>query len=305
VDERTQDTIAKRDELQALLGCGDADRLLAAAERALVALEFRDADRMIGLSPVEQSLLEELHALVVKALEEATRLGSEAGALGLSQVKLNQGDAAAAVDVLAPLAEAGQPRAAARAAEIVWAARVATRYADALRWLGAARDADRTGAVWYMLALFAFHGLGRSRDHSEAIRLHEEAAARGHADAMFELFAMLWNGAGRPVDQAKAIEWCAKSAEAGNTRAMTNMGSLHATGRGLPKDSARAVQWYSRAAQAGHGQAAATLGCMYALGKEIDRDDTRAREHFARADELGFDWRRMAEAVGLKIADWE
>jgi hypothetical protein len=304
MDERTQDTITRRDELQALLGCGDTARLLQAGRNALLALEFRAADRMLGLPPVDRFLVEELQSLIVKVLEEASQLGSEDAAFTLSQVQLDRGDAEAALAAMIPLAEAGHPRASAAAAEIVWRAELASRYPDATRWLANAASADENGIVHYMQALFAFHGFGRAEDRTEALRLHEEAAARGHADAMFELYAMLWQGQGRPADPEKAVAWCVKSAEAGNARAMANLGSFHATGSGVPKDPARSVEWYDRAAQAGHGKAAATLGCMFAAGQEVERDEEKARGYFARADELGFDWRRLAEVVGLDPAEW-
>ena len=122
MDERTQDTITRRNEVERLLGCGDAARLLQAARNALLALEFRTTDRMLGLPPVDRFLVEELQSLVVKVLEEASRLGSEDAAFMLSQVQLDRGDAEAALAAMIPLAEAGHPRATPAAAEIVWRA---------------------------------------------------------------------------------------------------------------------------------------------------------------------------------------
>ena len=305
MDERTLDTIAKRDELRKLLDGRDAERLVKAARAALVALEFRVMDPQIGLPPVNRDLLLELHELVLRAVERAAELGSGEAALWLGDIRYDAEDMDGAMALFEGQAEAGHPLGAAKAAELIRRLERADRYADALRWLDAALARDPNGMVHYTRGLYAFNGLGCPADRAAAFRLHEEAAARGNADAMFELYAMLAQGQGCTADPARAVDWCVRAAEGGNIRAMANLGGLYATGNGLAQDSARAVEWYGRAAEKGHGRAAASLGCMYAMGQEIEGDERKARWYFARSEALGYDWRPMAATMGLEVGEWE
>jgi TPR repeat protein len=305
VDERTLDTIGKRDELRGLLAGSDAERLVKAARAAMAALELRVKDPALGLPPVDRDLLLEVHGLILRAVERAAELGSDEGALWLGDIRYDDQDMDGAMALFVAQAEAGHPLGAAKAAELIRRLERADRYADALRWLDAALARDPNGMVHYTRGLYAFNGLGCPADRAAAFRLHEQAAARGNADAMFELYAMLAQGAGCAADPARAVQWCVRAAEGGNIRAMANLGGMYATGNGLPRDSARSVEWYARAAENGHGRAAASLGCMYALGQEVERDEGKARWYFARAEALGYDWRPMAATMGLEVAEWE
>lgn len=305
MDGRALDAQEKCDELRAAIAAADPTSLREAARRARLALEFRATDAMIGLGEVDDALLAELAALTRAALTRAAELGDRDAACDLAELHLHTGDIDAALAALEGPARAGHAAAAARAAEIIWRTGDEARHAEALAWLDGARGDDPEGRVRYIEALYAFHGLGRPADHAAARILHEEAAVRGHADAMFELYAMNAQGLGGPEDRAAAIRWCARAAAAGNRRAMANLGAFHATGNGLPRDPARAIEWYTRAADAGHGKSAATLGIMHATGDCVDVDVAGARRWFAAADALGYDWREMAESIDLDPADYE
>lgn len=304
MDERTLDTIAKRDELRALLEGGDAEQLLGAARSAQLALEFRVSEPALGLPPVDRDLLLDVHGLMCRAIERAAELGSAEAALWLGDNLYDAGDMDGALALFEAQARAGHPAGAAKAAELARRQEWAHRYAEALTWLDAALERDTGGAVHYVRGLYSFNGLGCPADRAAAFRLHQRAAALGNADAMFELYAMLAQGVGCRADPPAAVQWCVRAAEGGNVRAMANLGSMYATGNGLPRDSALSVQWYQRAAEQGHPRAAATLGCMFAVGKEVERDDARARRYFTQADRLGFDWRPMANAAGLDVEEW-
>src|SRR5262249_375814 len=223
----------------------------------------------------------------------------------LGDIRYDYEDMDRAMALFEGRAEAGHPLGAAKAAELIRRLERADRYADALRWLDAALARDPNGMVHYTRGLYAFNGLGCPADRAAAFGLHEEAAARGNADAMFELYAMLAQGQGCAADPARAVGGCVRPAEGGNIRAMDNRGGMYGTGNGLPRDRARSVEWYARAAEKGHGRAAASLGCMYALGQEIEGDERQARWYFARAEALGSDWRPMAATVGLEVGEWE
>lgn len=199
---RTLDALLKLDELQSLLGSGDADKLHDAARRAQVALGFRATDAMLGLEPVGEDVLARLGAAVRAALREAAALGVHDAACELARMHMADGDLDGAFAVVVAAAEAGH-------------------------------------------------------------------------------------------------------AEGGNVRAMGNLGGFYATGSGVERDPARAVEWYERAAQLGHGRSAATLGTMYATGDGVAVAPEQARLWFRAADDLGFDWRDMAEAVGLDVDAWD
>jgi hypothetical protein len=87
VDERTLDTIAKRDELRGLLGGSDAEGLVKAARAAMAALELRVKDSTLGLPPVDRELLLEVHELVLRTVERAANLGSDDAALWLGDIR--------------------------------------------------------------------------------------------------------------------------------------------------------------------------------------------------------------------------
>jgi hypothetical protein len=300
MDERARDTEEKIRALEAAMAAADDDAIVEAAMKADLALQFRDADEMIGLDPVDPERVERLRALVGEALAAAAARGKREAATQLAERRAAQADFDGAVAALAPLATKGDAQAAALAARYVLRGALSKKRAtEVAGWLAAASARDDDGAVAYAQALFAFHGLGAKKDLRASVALHEAAAAKGHADAMFELYAMRSQGLGCDRDPAAAMSWCRRAAEAGNARAMANLGGFYATGNGVEKDVAESVRWYDRAAQAGHGKAAATLGVMYAMGGDLARDVGKAREYFARAEELGFPWESLCDAVGI------
>jgi TPR repeat protein len=217
--------------------------------------------------------------------------------LELAHEALADGDIDGAVEHYAAAARIGDGEVKALAADLIRRADREDLAHEAIAWLESARDGS--GAAEHVLGLYAFHGFGRGQDHVAALTLHEAAAARGHADAMFELYAMYAQGLGTVADGTRALAWCSKAAEAGNARAMANLGGFYATGNGVPRDLGQSVLWYDRAAQLGHGKAAATLGMMYALGDQLDPDTDKAREYLALAEDNGFDWRPLAAQLGV------
>jgi uncharacterized protein len=160
---------------------------------------------------------------------------------------------------------------------------------------------DPRGDVRYLLGLMAWNGRGRSQDEVEALRLHEEAAAAGNADAMFELHVLLAQGSGCEVDPEGAQRWLERAAQAGQPRALYNMGSACARGAGVAKDMQAAAEWYARAAEAGNGKAAATLGAMLLVGDGIEVDRERAVGYLRLAEAHGFETRGWLVSLGLEV----
>jgi TPR repeat protein len=171
------------------------------------------------------------------------------------------------------------------------------RYDEAYALARQAAKGEPKGETLYLLGLMAFNGRGRPKDVAESLRLHQQAAELGNADALFELFTYAMNGIG---DRTKAIVYLQDAAKREQPRAMANLGALHATGEhGIAKDLALSVTWYRRAADKGNGRAAAVLGLMALRGEGMVQDAEHAKAFFARADELGFDVDGYLKGIGF------
>jgi TPR repeat protein len=85
------------------------------------------------------------------------------------------------------------------------------------------------------------------KNHVEARRLWELAAAGGQASAMYNLGVLYAKGEGVAADQVKAFAWRKKSAEAGYAQGMVITGTSYATGSGVEKDPAQARHWFEQA----------------------------------------------------------
>ncbi len=159
---------------------------------------------------------------------------------------------------------------------------------------------DPDGRAHLLCGYLSFQGYGLPKDATESVRLHREAAERGNADAMFELYVLFSTGQGVEKDEATALRWCEKAAEAGQARAAYNLGAFYATGRGVPQDPSRSVAWYERASEAGHGRASAMLGYMFLVGEGIASDEARAQRLFETAEEQGFDVDDFLDSLGVE-----
>ena len=267
MDERHLDATKKVTEIRALIG-GDISALRQAIANAELALEFRAADEMIGLSPVEPASLD--------ALREAT--GEARRSL------IDRGDVDTAIEVA---------RRGIRGLED-----------DATIEKAAALLAAEEGSAEaiHQLALLSFHGVGRPEDKVRCYELQQRAAGMGHAGALFELYAMTAQGLGCDQDMDRAVAYCIEAAEAGNVRAMANVAGFFATGNGVVRDVEQSLAWYGRAAEHGHGRAATVLGIMYANGDDLPASAADARRWFDRAEALAFPWKDLALDCGVDLA---
>jgi len=207
-------------------------------------------------------------------------------------------DREAAIDAYKHAAELGSDYGAYIAAySLYW---TFERYDEAYRYAESAlKGKDPDGKVRYLLGLMAYNGRGRTRDVAESLRLHQEAAARGNADAMFELFVYAIQGIGG--DRSRAVSYLMEAGKRDQPRAAANLGALYATGQmqGIPKDLTQSIKWYQRAADLGVGRAAAALGAMSLRGEGMVRDPVAAEVYFKRAEELEFDVDTYLQKIGL------
>jgi tetratricopeptide (TPR) repeat protein len=179
----------------------------------------------------------------------------------------------------------------------------ALRFADASRFgsraaLEAAREhvapllgSDPDGRARYLFGLLLYH-LG---DRRASLTWHEQAAAAGNADAMFELYCYYSTGIAVDVDGPAADRWLTEAAARRHPRALFNLGAF-AVEEGR---YAEAVEHYERAAAAGSERALENLFVMHLLGDGIEPDPERAEYWMHRAEEAGVDVPAVLEGLGL------
>jgi hypothetical protein len=127
--------------------------------------------------------------------------------------------------------------------------------------------------------------------HYEAAqRIWEALAARGSAEAMFNLGILHEDGLGVQAEPARAIELYEQAANAGSRAAAYRLGVLYESGGRVPADRSKAAFWLGRAAGQGDADAAARLARLQTAGTE---ESPRARAE--RLDAAG----RGVEAAAL------
>lgn len=95
----------------------------------------------------------------------------------------------------------------------------------AMEWLEKSAKAGNAEAKAQLAGITAADEYNRgriafdNRDYTQAMKLFESAAGKGHPDAMFGLGLMIYNGDGVQPNREKGIEWIKKAAESGSTQA--------------------------------------------------------------------------------------
>lgn len=109
-----------------------------------------------------------------------------------------------------------------------------------------AQDSQRTQRA---IALFD------SKQYDSAMKLFQETAGQGDAQAERYLGLMYEQGQGVIINMARAAEWYRKAAEHGDDKAQVKLGRLYQRGDGVPQDAKEALRWYRRAAEQGNATA--------------------------------------------------
>ena len=148
-----------------------------------------------------------LVAALVLAFAGIARASVEEGVIAYQR-----GDFAAALSVLVPEAEAGDPTA------------------------------------QFHLGLMYDFGEGVANNFAEAARWYRKAAEQGHGDAQYNIGVLYYTGKGVTKDLAEAAKWFKLAATQGNVFAQNNMATLSAEGQGVPQDLIEAYKWFDLAA---------------------------------------------------------
>lgn len=125
--------------------------------------------------------------------------------------------------------------------------------------------------------------------HRQAFADAREELTRAGADdrALLLLGQLASNGQGEPADPVKALRLYEQAAGLGNAEAAHNAGVLYANGRGVEQDLAAALRWYRRSAELGHVPALRMVGLMYATGQGVPVDEDEADRHWRAAADAG------------------
>lgn len=144
----------------------------------------------------------------------------------------------------------------------------------------------------------------KAGDHQKAMKLYEQCAEEGIAEATAALGQYYEKGeGGLEVNPEKALEWYTKAAEQGSPRAMLFLGMANETGMCTEKNMAKAVEYYRKAAEAGNARAMILLGVAYEEGKALDKDMTTAMEWYQKAYDQGEDSGAMYLGMAYRDAD--
>ncbi|MGN6377079.1 MAG: SPOR domain-containing protein [Sphingomonas sp.] len=122
------------------------------------------------------------------------------------------------------------------------------------------------------------------QDYAAAIKEWQGPAARGDADAQFNMGQAYKLGHGVPQDRAKALDWYRKAAEQGHFQAQDNYGLL------LFQDGQlkQSVPWLEKSVARGNAPAELVLGTMLFNGDGgLNKDWPRAYALMTRASDAG------------------
>lgn len=131
-------------------------------------------------------------------------------------------------------------------------------YAAALRLLEPLAQGGNPRAQTQLATLY-HHGLGVAEDDRLATQWYERAARRGHAPAQFHLANLYAYGHAQPAEGSDpmrlAAQWYFEAARQGHADAQYALGILFLAGSGVTQNAAEARKWFARAAKQGHADA--------------------------------------------------
>jgi hypothetical protein len=113
-------------------------------------------------------------------------------------------------------------------------------------------------------------------------------AARGGAEALFNLGGCYCRGEGVPQSYEQAAELFQQAASKGHAGGQTGLGGLYRDGLGVSQSYERAAELWKQAAAQGHAIAQAGLGELYYNGQGVPQSYERAAELMKQAAAKGY-----------------
>lgn len=163
---------------------------------------------------------------------------------------------------------------------------------EAARWYREAALLGNIEAQFRLARIVAKGAKGLKQDFPTALKLYQDAAGKGHAQAMNALGQLYQNGQGVEAEPAKAVEWYRKAADKKLAEAENNLGMMYLNGKGVTRDLTEAFKLFERAANRGDGWGLNNLGGMHEMGWGTAADRNKALELY-----------KQAAAKGIEAAD--
>jgi TPR repeat protein len=123
-------------------------------------------------------------------------------------------------------------------------------FADAVEVLQPLADAGDELAIYSIGLLYATGGDDLKQDYAKAITYYQKGADKQHAGSMRQLGVMFDKGWGVAANPTQASQWYENAAKRGDALAQLIVGRMYATGQGRSKSSTEAYKWLTLA-QAG------------------------------------------------------
>ena len=155
--------------------------------------------------------------------------------------------------------------------------------AEAARWFRQAALQGNVEAQYHLARLVSRGAKGLKQDYPTALKLYQDAAAKGYAPAMDALGQAYQQGRGTEVDLAKAAEWYQKAADLKLADAQNSLGMLYLEGKGVSRDLNKAFMLFQGAAAQRDSWGLNNLGGMYEMGWGTTVDKTKALDLYQQA----------------------
>lgn len=132
------------------------------------------------------------------------------------------------------------------------------------------------------------NGLGVQQDMAVAAQWFQLAAEQNYSEAQVLLAYCYEIGAGVPKNPQQVMNLMSRAAESGNAEAQFNLALNYSQGLyGAPKNEQESFRWANMAAKQGYAQAERFLGACYEFGFGVGADEALANEWYQKAEAQG------------------
>lgn len=140
----------------------------------------------------------------------------------------------------------------------------------------------------YYLAQHHYHGQGRNKNLTEALKLFKVAAEKGVSYAEYQLALMYKEGEGTTRNDRKAFYWYTQAAEKGHPSAQNNLAVMYGTGTATEKNEYKALSLYKKSAEQGLAIAQKNLANYYEYGHGTSKNYQNAVYWYAKAAQQNY-----------------
>ena len=140
----------------------------------------------------------------------------------------------------------------------------------------------------------------RVRDYARMAAVLEPLAAKGDAEAQYQLGGLYRSGLGVTKNEAIAVEWIRRAALQGHANAQHTLAVMYEQGAGTPVNKPEALRWLRAAAAQGHALAKAALS---STAREPDADPGESLRRAAARGQLDDVRGLLSRGVSVDIAD--